>query len=91
MAITADCRGVRQYNGRGMTCKLQRFDVREITMEFRDNCRVLEDCRGNCRGRPRNAVVFRGNCSGLTSVEIAVAIDGDGRGMPWFSVEIAVD
>ena len=39
-----------------MPWKLQWFDVREIAVaiavEFRGNCRVLEDCRGNCRGWP---------------------------------------
>ena len=109
MAIAAD--------GPGFPWKLQWFDVREISVafavEFGGNYRVLEDCRGNCRGWPWNAVVFRGNCSGLTSVKlpwqlppwqlpwssvaiatywrIAVAVAADGRGMPWFTVEIAVD
>ena len=71
-------------DGRGMPWKLQCFEVREIavasSVEFRGNCHVLEDCRGSCRGWPRNAVVYRGNCSGLTSVENAVAIAVEFRG-----------
>ena len=90
MAIAAD--------GPGFPWKLLWFDVREISVafavEFGGNYRVLEDCRGNCRGWPWNAVVFRGNCRGLTSVEIAVkiALDSVAVASSWrIAVAIAAD
>ena len=88
---------------RGFPWKLQWIDVREIAVaiaavaiavEFRGNCHVLEDCRGNCRGWSRNAVGFRGNCRGLTSVEIAVkiALDSVAVASSWrIAVAIAAD
>ena len=83
--MAAECGNAIAADGRGVPWKLQ-------CMEFCGNCLVLEYCCGNFGGWPLNAVIFRGNCSGLTSVEVAVAIAAcwriavaiatDGRGMP---------
>ena len=64
-----------------------------VDLDFRDNCRVSEDCRGwpwkllwfdargNCRG---NGVDFRGNC------RVSEDCRGSGRGWPRMAVKVAV-
>ena len=76
-------------DGREMPWFAVEIAVAIFVVVFRGNFRV--NCRGNCRGNrhgsPRNAVVFRGNCSGLTSVKIAdkIAVEcrGNCRLLPW--------
>ena len=73
MVIATECRG--------LPCKLPQIAAR-------GNCRgCYRVMRKLPCGWPRNSVGFRGNCSGWTSVEIAVVIARECRGncrvLPW--------
>ena len=68
---------------RGSCCGLTSAETAvAIAADFRGNCRVSEDCRGNGRGWPRMAMeiavviaaAFRGNC------HVSEDCRGNGRG-----------
>ena len=65
--------------------KLQWIDVRG---SCRGNCRLLEDCRGNCHGWPRNAAECPRQ---LQLIAMALAAEGFPWQLPWNTVAFAVD
>ena len=73
-------------DGSGNCCGLTSAEIAvAIASDFRGNCRVSEDCRGNGLPWqwPRMAADGRGHCCGFTSAEIAVAIAADFHGLSW--------
>ena len=104
-AITADCRGVRNFPWQLPLMTAECSDLpSNLPWQFAVVCfgnyrgNGRRNCRVNRRGMPWFTMEFAVDCrpSKLPwqlpwSAEIVVAIAADDRGMPRFSAEIAVD